>query len=144
VSERQYTHTTKGCYGCGDENEQGLRLKPWLEGDGLCAEFTPQAFHRGFSKVVHGGVIAAVLDEVITSAVAVASNALLATVSLHVDFKAPMLVAGEYTVRARRVADEGNVRAGEGEIVDGRGTIIARGRGKFVPLGGELAKKFLG
>jgi hypothetical protein len=56
---RGYTHTTKGCFGCGVENEVGLDLRPYHDGDGFAAEFRPKAHHRGFSKVVHGGIIAA-------------------------------------------------------------------------------------
>ncbi len=144
MTERDYTHTTKGCFGCGVENSAGLGLRPWREQEWVVAEFRPQAHHRGFSRVVHGGIIAAVLDEVITSAVAVATGDLLATVSLQVDFRSPMFLDGTYAVRCRRTEDQGSLHAGEGSIVDASGGLVARGRGTFLPLTKERIGRFLG
>lgn len=52
------------CFGCGADNSSGLHLKLNLEGDLLTTEFTPERQHEGWPRIVHGGVIAAVLYEV--------------------------------------------------------------------------------
>jgi acyl-coenzyme A thioesterase PaaI-like protein len=140
--DREYTHTTNGCFGCGLENDAGLGLRPYKDGEGLAAEFRPKPHHRGFSRVVHGGIVAAVLDEVITTAVAVASGSLLATVSLDVRYEAPMPTGGEFVVRAKRTGDEGSRYTGEGVVTDGDGRTIARARASFLPLTPERAKRF--
>ncbi len=55
---------SKHCYVCGEDNEYGLRLK-FCFNSGVA--FTHGKFRKeweGFPGVVHGGVVAAVLDEV--------------------------------------------------------------------------------
>ena len=52
------------CFGCGADNPSGLRLDLKLEGDQLTTEFIPGQRHEGWPGIVHGGVIAAVLYEV--------------------------------------------------------------------------------
>ena len=52
------------CFGCGADNPSGLRLQLMLEGDQLTTEFIPERRHEGWPGIVHGGVIAAILYEV--------------------------------------------------------------------------------
>ncbi|MBI2059801.1 MAG: PaaI family thioesterase [Nitrospirae bacterium] len=141
--ERRYVHITKGCFGCGTENPAGLGLKPYHDSDGLIAEFTPKPQHRGFTAVVHGGIIASVLDEVITSAAAVKIDALVATVAMEVQFLSAMKLEGTYLVRGRYTGEKDKTHTAEGEITDSEGRLIARGRGKFLPLTPGRVERFL-
>ncbi len=52
------------CFGCGDSNPIGLRLKYRREGDRLRTEFMPGDDHQGWPGIVHGGIIASLLYEV--------------------------------------------------------------------------------
>jgi acyl-coenzyme A thioesterase PaaI-like protein len=60
------------CWGCGPANAQGLRLQARTEaraapgggGDLTVVDWTPTQAHAGWSTVVHGGLLAAFLDEV--------------------------------------------------------------------------------
>ena len=60
VAVKQYPN----CFGCGDENPHGLRLKMEIEDGELRADFTPGPHHEGWPGIVHGGVISALLYEV--------------------------------------------------------------------------------
>jgi len=51
------------CFGCGGDNPIGLKLSFQWDGKIAKAEFTPTEFHQGWSGVVHGGIIACLLDE---------------------------------------------------------------------------------
>jgi acyl-coenzyme A thioesterase PaaI-like protein len=51
------------CFGCGEGNPGGLQLKFKWDGKQSVAEFTPQESHQGWPGVVHGGLIATMLDE---------------------------------------------------------------------------------
>jgi acyl-coenzyme A thioesterase PaaI-like protein len=51
------------CFGCGEGNPSGLQLKFKYDGNKAVAEFTPQEKHQGWPGVVHGGLIATMLDE---------------------------------------------------------------------------------
>ncbi|MCX8126766.1 MAG: PaaI family thioesterase [Dehalococcoidia bacterium] len=51
------------CYGCGPNNPFGLKLKFTWDGSAARAEFVPGEYHQGWPGLVHGGIIAALLDE---------------------------------------------------------------------------------
>ena len=52
------------CFGCGGDNSSGLRLEMKLDGEYLTTDFMPERRHEGWHGIVHGGIIAAVLYEV--------------------------------------------------------------------------------
>ena len=141
--ERKYTHTSPGCYGCGEDNAGGLQLRPYHDGDWIAADYEATPRHRGFSRVIHGGVIAALLDEIVTCAASIAMNQLAATVKIEVEFLAPMLIGKKYVIRAHHVGPDGKTHLAEGEIIDDKGKTIARARGRFIELSPDRAKNFL-
>ena len=141
--DRKYTHTSPGCYGCGEDNPEGLQLRPYHDGEWIAADYEAQPRHRGFSRVVHGGVIAALLDEIVTCAASIAMNQLAATVKIEVEFLTPMMLGKKYVIRARHLGPDGKTHLAEGELVDEEGRTIARARGRFIALDKERAKKFL-
>jgi uncharacterized protein (TIGR00369 family) len=56
------------CFACGPNNPIGLKLRFTLTPDNaLETIFTPQKIHQGYADVVHGGIVATVLDEVMVN-----------------------------------------------------------------------------
>lgn len=60
IQERLYPALT--CFGCGQANTKGLRLRSYLDADGVVAQFTPWPEHDNGMGFVNGGIIATVLD----------------------------------------------------------------------------------
>src|SRR3954452_18766193 len=56
---------TPGCLVCGRENPHGLHLSLHVDPAAgvIAVTFTPRPEHIGFVGIVHGGVVATVLDE---------------------------------------------------------------------------------
>ena len=53
------------CFCCGPENPIGLKLAFEATGQGgMRTVWTPRKEHQGFKDIVHGGLVATVLDEV--------------------------------------------------------------------------------
>jgi acyl-coenzyme A thioesterase PaaI-like protein len=52
------------CFACGPENPVGLHLTFHDEGEESVTTFVPARAHQGYKGIVHGGLIATVLDEV--------------------------------------------------------------------------------
>jgi acyl-coenzyme A thioesterase PaaI-like protein len=50
------------CFGCGPANDRGLRIKSFVDGKEIVAEWTPERHHEAFEGVVNGGVIGALFD----------------------------------------------------------------------------------
>lgn len=51
------------CFGCGQNNPIGLKLKFQRNGKTARTEFTPGEQHQGWPGIVHGGIIVSLLDE---------------------------------------------------------------------------------
>lgn len=50
------------CWGCGSQNEHGLQIKSYWEGDeGVCT-WRPQPYHLAWPGMVNGGILAAIID----------------------------------------------------------------------------------
>ena len=60
--QEYYPDELKCCYGCGANNEYGLKLKSYWDGDQSIAEFTPKPYHTALPGVVYGGLIASLID----------------------------------------------------------------------------------
>jgi acyl-coenzyme A thioesterase PaaI-like protein len=50
------------CFGCGPANEKGLRIRSFVHGDEVVAEWKPEKHHEAFEGMLNGGIIGALLD----------------------------------------------------------------------------------
>jgi len=58
-------YNSASCFACGLENPSGLRLRFYDNGkDQVFAYFTLEPTHAGYPGMAHGGIVAAILDEV--------------------------------------------------------------------------------
>lgn len=123
------------CFGCGQRNEQGLRLRFRESGDGwLESEYTAPAYYAGAPGVIHGGIQATLLDEVLGMAVHVhlddpSIDIRTAEMSLRYRRTAPSETALKVRGRVSRI-EEPNYFL-EGEIVDAAGTVLTRAEARF-------------
>ncbi len=53
------------CFGCGPANDEGLRMRFEPTPDGAVCEFDVPARYQSWQGMVHGGVIALMLDEAV-------------------------------------------------------------------------------
>ena len=60
LQEKYAPHNS--CFGCGPANEKGLRIRSFVVGDEVVAEWMPEKHHEAFSGVLNGGIIGALLD----------------------------------------------------------------------------------
>lgn len=50
------------CFGCGPSNPKGLRIRSFVEGDAVVAEWKAEPHHEAFPGILNGGIIGALLD----------------------------------------------------------------------------------
>jgi uncharacterized protein (TIGR00369 family) len=55
------------CIVCGSENPIGLKLKFVLDGESLVTDWQSDKRFQGYADVLHGGIIATILDEVMVN-----------------------------------------------------------------------------
>ena len=50
------------CFGCGPANPQGLRIRSFVRGDEVVAEWQPETYQEAFPGMLSGGIIGTLLD----------------------------------------------------------------------------------
>jgi uncharacterized protein (TIGR00369 family) len=112
------------CFGCGMKNPIGLKLKFKWDGKKVIAEFIPHKFHQGWADIIHGGIIAAVLDEAIAYAAGY-EGIKCVTAAMQVRFKHPLTVGEPTTVTASVTKNLQRYVETEARITLADGTLIA-------------------
>ncbi|WP_052707406.1 PaaI family thioesterase [Streptomyces rubellomurinus] len=138
MPESVNTETVSNCFGCAPRNPIGLRLVIDEDGTGCTAEFELGADYESFPGVVHGGVVASVLDELLAQAVYRSGRTSAFTSELRVRYAQPMRTGTAYTARAEVTRrDESSVRAA-GRIRTPDGGLVAVADGVFHLLTDEV------
>jgi acyl-coenzyme A thioesterase PaaI-like protein len=130
-----------GCFGCGSANPAGLHLHGFArDGEEIVARFDPRPEHRGFSGVLHGGVVAAALDEILAWTAMLTEGMYVVTGTLQVRYRAPAPATGAYRLagrvaerRGRRLRLQGRLRLDGADVAEADGLFIAR-----APVGDDL------
>ena len=52
------------CFGCAPNNESGLKMEFYEDGDEIVSKWVPEARFQGWLNTLHGGIQATLLDEI--------------------------------------------------------------------------------
>lgn len=130
---------SRNCFACGVENSHGLGMRFYETEDGeLYAEHIVPAYFEGFPGVVHGGIVASMLDEMVSRAAMMGEpNRFRMTAKLEVRYRKPVPTEQLLSLRARLLRRRGRVSFAEAEIRLQDGTLLAEAEGTLVEI--ELA-----
>jgi acyl-coenzyme A thioesterase PaaI-like protein len=118
-----YDDTYQGCFVCGKQNLQGLKLDFFYNGEReeMYTRCRFDSFMQGYERIVHGGFISMLLDEVMAKA-CLHRDLTAVTVQFEVRFRKPVFVFEEMVfygrvveVRGRRIKTEARCVGEEGE-----------------------------
>jgi len=62
LSVQEHFYPQMNCFGCGPANPDGLRIRSFVQGDSVVAEFSPKPEHDNGMGFLNGGIICTVLD----------------------------------------------------------------------------------
>jgi acyl-coenzyme A thioesterase PaaI-like protein len=114
------------CYGCGESNPFGLKLKFQWDGKTARAEFTPHENHQGWSGYLHGGITACVLDEAMAWA-AMFTGLNNVTAKMQVRYKQVAPIGKTYVVTCTITKNTHRLIETEAVLTDQNGEIFAEG-----------------
>lgn len=122
-----------GCFGCSSGNARGLALSFRRVGDQVEANATLDPTFAGYGGVIHGGIVATLLDEAMGWAILTLLGRYAVTQSLNVDYRRPVMVGRPLTVRAglRGEPEGSNVRV-DARVLDARQRLLASAAGTWV------------
>jgi acyl-coenzyme A thioesterase PaaI-like protein len=128
------------CFVCGMENPIGLKLFFYEDGEGrVRATFTPRDEHQGYPGVLHGGIAAAVLDEVL-GRVAVGRGVWLMTARLEMRYRQTIPLGQQLTVVGEVVRETHRLMEASGELRLADGSVAATATATFLPVPEEKVK----
>ncbi len=113
------------CYVCGRDNPVGLKMTFFDDGDStVTSKVTPADYFQGYPGVLHGGVVASILDEVVgRSVMAGDHHHFMMTVNMTVQYRHPVPMGVELTAIGRVIKHKGRIAKAQGELVLPDGTI---------------------
>ena len=127
---------TNHCFGCGAANQGGMLLA--FEADNekqrIIGKFILGERYQGGRGMAHGGIIALLLDEVMGKVCRFENVRAAVTAELNVQFLKPVLLTEEIVVEGWKEERKGRNLFLYGEIRDGAGVVLAKGKGRFVVL----------
>lgn len=126
------------CFGCGTDNPQGLQLRFEITSSPqgtLMAKTVLRLTrtHQGAPGFVHGGIIATLMDEVM-SKLNRPLGALAMTRHMEVSYLRPSPLGDLLTLSAQHLRREGRKLFHSASLVAEDGTLLAEAKGLFIAL----------
>ncbi|WP_022667046.1 PaaI family thioesterase [Desulfospira joergensenii] len=131
------------CFACGRDNPHGLHMRFETNGENLRSSITVPCHMRGWSNLVHGGILSTICDEIMSWSAIYLTRRFILTKSLSLTFLKPVFIDREIMARGfiKERVDERNAVVGA-EILDKNGEICTRARGEFALFTPEDFRKF--
>ncbi len=117
------------CFGCGQNNPIGLKLRFTKDGDTIHTEYTPHKMFQGWPGLLHGGILACLLDEVMSN-VAYATGNTCVTASMEIRQRQPVKVEVPLVITAWITRHRKKLIETAGKVTLKDGTLIAESTAK--------------
>jgi acyl-coenzyme A thioesterase PaaI-like protein len=128
------------CFVCGVENKFGLHIRFYTTSPGEVTALVTLADHyQSYPGVVHGGIIATMLDEVASRTV-FTSERIVVTAKMDIRYRKPVPVNSPLRLVGRLLEDKGKVCKTSGQLFSQDDTLLAEADLTLV----EVAPEFLG
>ncbi|MBU0755678.1 MAG: PaaI family thioesterase [Planctomycetes bacterium] len=124
---------SKACFVCGEENHRGMRSRSYVVGEWIELPFeAPHAF-AGWRTVIHGGLVATVLDEVMTWAAIVGSRKPCFAASFSIRMLRPLAPGTRCVAKGKMVCNRKRIFHTEGLLTAAEHEeIYARSEGRYM------------
>jgi uncharacterized protein (TIGR00369 family) len=129
------------CFGCGQTNSTGLRLKFFVDEARtiVCQTRLARRF-EGPPGYAHGGVIATLLDEAMSKANR-QFGVLAMTRQMQVEYLKPVPLAKPLLLTGRHIEATGRVHRCEAQIANEDGLVLASAKAVFIEVDQEMLQR---
>ncbi len=126
------------CFGCGAHNRIGMRLRFFIDeaGAAVATLRLPKRF-QGPHGFVHGGVIAAILDEAMSKAIHASAHGgsiMAMTRHMETEYLRPTPLGATLSLHGQQDRVEGRKHFCSGTLEDADGRLLARGKALFIAI----------
>ena len=132
------------CFGCGRHNPIGMHLVFERDeaSDGVIAWYVPRAEDQGFPHVMHGGLLALLLDEAMGWAM-YADHIFAVTAKMETRYRRTVGVDAPVAARARVVRQRGRRIEIEASISNAAGEVLVEATSLFLRMDAETEARAL-
>lgn len=133
------------CFGCSPDNEHGLQMQFYEDGESLYCDWESKGFLQGYHNILHGGIQATLIDEIGSWLVAIKLKTANVTSELVVRYLKPVHITkkGKIKLKASLVKVEKNLATVHVNLFDGEGIKCAEGDPVYFVYPPAIAKKRL-
>jgi len=130
------------CFACGPENECGLNMDFFTDGDSVHCWIQVPGHHCGWSKLLHGGIVSTLLDETMSWTAHHLLRKLVLTKSIHIDFHRPAHVESPLHTEGRiAVINTDREAVIDAVLTNDQGEKCASAQGVFATMTPKLARR---
>ena len=126
----------------GLRNAHGLHLQYEVEGDRIVTTWTAGERHAGFPGLVHGGLVAAVLDDVM-GRWAAPHRRFVVTGRLEVRYRNPAPIGVPLRIEGWSVRQMRRALHAAGHVLTPDGGVVADATGTYLPLPARLQRRMV-
>jgi acyl-coenzyme A thioesterase PaaI-like protein len=119
------------CFACGPQNPHGLQMRFDYEGDTARCRVVPKTYFAGWTDILHGGIVATLLDEAMAHA-ALAAGVRAVTARLEVRFRKAVPVGPTLVLEGKVVGRRGKLLETVATLSGEDGTLYAEGSSRFI------------
>ena len=129
------------CFICGLDNESGVKAPFYnLEDNSVATLFKFKDIHQSYPGRTHGGVISAMLDELVGRALWINKpNTYAVTTTMTVKFRKPVPYDTEIKGRGYIVKDSSRLYVGRGELYDMDNNLLAEVTANYLKMSSDKA-----
>lgn len=132
--------STHNCFACSSHNPYGLHMELYTDEKVVMSQITLPEHFSSWANVVHGGILATLLDEIMGWAGLYLLRHITLTKNMTIAFSKAAYVGETLKVIGSVVKTNGKRNAElEGVVMRENGEVCARSRGDFTILSSKLA-----
>lgn len=130
------------CFGCGPKNPMGLKLEFTESDEFLHASWQPSETYQGYPNVLHGGIIAALLDEIGAWCISVKIGTAGVTKEMNTRYLNPVYInKGEISLRAMIKEHSENNAKVICQLFDGKSKLCTESEAEYFLYPEEIARR---
>jgi uncharacterized protein (TIGR00369 family) len=131
------------CFVCGRNNPVGLNLQFFDNGkDEVFSDYTVAARYQSYPGIVHGGILASMLDEVVGRVAIIGDHHhFMVSVKLQVLYRHPVPVETPLKIRGQIVRLRGRLGKAQGEIILPDGKVACEAAITLADVPAEILSK---
>jgi len=129
-----------GCFICGQKSRVGLKARFFWDGEKAFCDLTADEEYAGYKDIFHGGIVAALLDEVMIKSL-LAEDIFSVTAEFTVRLKKPIYSGDKLHFEGRKTSQKGALYFAEGRAVNQDGVVVAEATGRYIRPKSNLKDK---